>query len=287
MVSCCWCFKSTHRPRGSTASLRGVSTLNPDEVDDSSFGEMHSAVDCIDRNLSFMSMDPDEEIVHWLPPNSAIDQGQRCLKLLKRMITEKVGFLSSGSVGETKLMYLPRSSSCDVMVTMGEIDVQSTIPHVDMSNYILNLDSRSIWDPQYLMGQQVGNVYTVNNNLNLRKVWLAFKSAPRMAGRDFLNYTMQENDSETAWIVSWGVPKEEIPDEFLPGKKSPPHVRGTLRLGGFRLQRLTPTCIQITFINQADIGVSAWLSEPALRKNPKFLNGLKTFLETVPERKTV
>lgn len=264
------CGKSDASPCFRRLTTRPVDA--PEKNDD-----MYSADDGFGRNQSFMSIDSAEELA---PVNSsaAIGHGQQLMRSLKCIVSDKIGFVSSGSIGETQLWYLPKSSNLLPMMVMGQIVIPgSNFDLVSVINLIMNLNFRTEWDPEFLEGQLVYPIYNVNECMHLRTSWIACKSKPGFPGRDFVIYSFSEVSSTTASIVTWSVPPEYVPPSFASKVKSPAHVRARIISAGYYLDQSAGS-LTITYINQADLGVSAWLSEPAFRKMPKVLNTLKQYI---------
>lgn len=274
MRFCIPCFPSNkQRAFPTTSSLRRLSTTNPDDVESA---EMYSAVDGCGRNMSFMSfasIEVDQFGSHSEAElNRIIDVGQRKLSLLRNAVLVRSGFLPSGTVEATRLWYLPKSSS-GPMISLGEVDISGFFDSAFVLRVISDFSRRVEWDPEFLEGEQI-QLTEITDRVMVRTCWAACKPRPSAAGRDFVYYVFTDIDEHRSTLVSWSVPAQDVPSGYAPKVRNPANVRGNLLLGGFNVER-TETGLRLSYINQVEIGVSPWLSEPVLRKAPRLLNSLK------------
>lgn len=272
MVSCLSCFGK---------KSNGVDSQGPVM---SPVGQMHnasvsmfSAVDG-ERNsvTSFVSFELDERDDKLAELEA---RGRSTVRLFKSLVEDKTGLVANGSVGDTSLWFAPRSVGGMPLIAVGEVRVSASVSLDRISAIIMELSTKADWDPEFLMGKEISRSQ-IDESTWIRTCWAACKSKPAIAGRDFVYHAFNER-TESSWVVaSWSVDIDECPPDFAPKVASAVHVRGKVFLGGFFVRKDDNSWL-ISYANQVDVGISSWLSEPVLKKNPQLLNKLKFVLEKI------
>jgi len=205
--------------------------------------------------------------------------GRERMNIFEELITNKKGFKPNGNVESTSLWYLPRTGPGKPLISLGEVDVRGTVQLDLMIELITNVSTRGQWDPELLKSCEVCRK-DLDPATWVRIAWTAMKAKPKAAGRDFVFNSFSRKENNERWsIVSWSSDEEMCPPEFLPKVASSEHVRGKLILGGVSVSRCSDGNWRITYMNQVEIGIPSWLSDPILMKNPAILNNLKRLLE--------
>jgi hypothetical protein len=235
---------------------------------------MYSAMND-ERNsfTSFVSIEPD-------PTDALLETGRSNIDMFKTLVLSKTGFSSNGSIGRTQLWFLPRSSSGFPMVSLGEVTVPASIGIDRISSVIGNIEKKAEWDPDFATGRLI-KITQIDGNSKLSMSWTASKAKPGIAGRDFLYNAYTERSPNEWTVVCWGVDPEMVPAGYEPKQPSPLHVRGKLVMAGYHVRRDPQKSDQyiITYVNQVEIGLPYWLTDPVLKKSPTLLNGLVKHLE--------
>jgi hypothetical protein len=204
--------------------------------------------------------------------------GRITVSLFKSLVEDKIGLRTNGSVGNAKLWFAPRTVGGMPLVSVGEIIIDGKLPLGEIRNRIMDLPRKGDWDPEFLVAKEIKMSF-IDESTKLRTCWSACKSKPGIAGRDFVYhaFSVLEQDS---WIVAcWSADIDEVPVNYRPKAQSAVHVRAKLILGGFYVRRNLDSQWLVSYVNQVDLGLSSWLTDPALKKNPSLLNNLKTVLE--------
>lgn len=205
-------------------------------------------------------------------------RGRNELSVLRKIVKEKPGFKQNGNAENTSLWYLPKSSA-GPMTSLGEVVVKGSVSLDRIIDVITNLSTKGQWDPEYLRGCEISR-RTIDSNTWVRTAWTASKGKSSVAGRDFVVNSLSHKMSENSWsMVSWSVEGSECPAEYLPKVPSPGHVRAKVFLAGFHAEKTNEGDWKISLANQVDIGISSWLADPVLMKNPAILNRIKVVLE--------
>ena len=239
---------------------------------------MFSAVDGERNSLtSFVSFELDDRDDNLAELEA---RGRSTSRVFKSLVDDKTGLIANGSVGETSLWYVPRSVGGMPMISVGQTVVDGSVSLDRISDVVMDLSKKGEWDPEFLMGKEISRTQIDDSTL-IRTCWSACKSKPGIAGRDFVYHAFNERTADSWIVASWSVDIDECPPDYAPKVASAVHVRGKLFLGGFFVRRNADKNWLISYVNQVDIGVSNWLSEPVLKKNPQLLNRLKAVLENV------
>ena len=222
---------------------------------------------------SFISIEAD-------PNDALLITGRSNMELFKSLVLSKTGFTTNGTLGRTQLWYLPRSSSGFPMVSLGEVTVPSSIGVDRIASVVGNIEKKSLWDPDFAMGRQI-KITEIDANSKLTMSWTASKAKPGIAGRDFLYHAYSERSLSEWAVVCWGVEAELIPPGYDAKQPSPLHVRGKLVMAGYYVRKnpQNPQELIITYVNQIELGLPYWLTDPVLKKSPALLNGLVKHLE--------
>ena len=230
---------------------------------------MYSATEGERNSLtSFVSIDDEECRLADL-----VMTGKSNIELFRNMIASKTGFTKNGKIGRTDLWYLPRSSTGVSMIVIGEILIPATISIDRIRSYVIDLETKSKWDPEFLMGKQIESTLLSDQTSRISKCWGACRSKPGISGRDFVYNAYSELSDDEWTVVCWSADLDEIPLGYLAKKASSVHVRATLILGGFYVRRENDMH-RITYVNQVELGLPTWLSDPVLKKRPALLNAL-------------
>lgn len=223
---------------------------------------------------SFVSIDDEESRLA-----DCVMTGKSNIELFRKMIESKTGFTKNGTIGRTDLWFLPRSSTGVPMIVMGEITIPATISIDRIRSYIMDLETKSQWDPEFLMGKQIETTLLTDQTSRISKCWSACRSKPGISGRDFVYNAYSELADDKWTVVCWSADLDEIPFGYLAKQASSVHVRAILILGGFYVRRENDMH-RITYVNQVELGLSSWLSDPVLKKGPALLNALAQQLDS-------
>ena len=206
-------------------------------------------------------------------------QGRMSSRLFRSIVHDKAGFRSNGTLGSVSLWYSPKTVAGLPMISLGEIEVNGSVSLDSIINRIMNLERKGDWDPEFLMAKEI-SVHEIDEKCRVRTCWSACKSKPGIAGRDFVYHAFSSREDETWLVTSWSADIDEVHPDFAPKVQSAVHVRAKLILGGFFVRRSeSGGPWLISYINQVELGLSSWLTEPVLKKNPQLLNNLKAVLE--------
>lgn len=270
-MSCHLCFKGrskkTKRPEGHLAISPKSHHLSQSMV--SAFeGERNSIT-------SFVSFDVDERDDRL----SGLEaHGRLSVTLLQSIALDKTCFRDNGKADEVSLWFCPKSVAGMPMITLGEISMSGSIPLQLIITRIMDLSRKTDWDPEFLTAKEISSA-ELDDNTRLRTCWSATKPKPGVAGRDFVYHAFTVAGSDSWTVASWSADIDEVPPDFAPKIPSPGHVRARLFLGGFFVQRSPTGDWLVSYVNQVEIGISSYLSDPVLKRNPGLLNNLKSVLE--------
>jgi hypothetical protein len=212
-----------------------------------------------------------------------LQKGFENVRLLRNMILLKQGFSPNGTVDETKLWCMNRSSTGLPPIALGEIclDGNSEITPSMIGECILDLDHKPLWDLELQSGEVIfqAPVRTDDGSVaRFNKTWIGLKPKPGISGRDFVYNVLTICTENEFCAVSWSVDDIDCPMEYRPGVRSPKHTRARLILGGFLVQKRQHNEIVISYLTQVETGISGWLVDPIIKKTPKLLNGLKMYI---------
>jgi hypothetical protein len=236
---------------------------------------MMSAIEGERNSLtSFVSfeVDRDDDSLHVLEAH-----GRSSVLLFKSLVSEKFGLRSNGTIGDVKLWFAPRTVGGMPLISIGEIELRGDIPLSIIRERIMDFSRKSEWDPEFLTAKEIRST-EIDDSTRIRTCWSACKSKPGIAGRDFVYHAFSVLDSDSWIVVSWSADLDETPKEFAPKVESAVHVRAKLILGGFYVRKKADKWL-MSYVNQAEIGLSSWLTDPVLKKNPCLLNNLKSIVE--------
>ena len=238
---------------------------------------MVSAVDG-ERNsmTSFVSFDVDgqEDMLANIEAH-----GRNTSRLFKSIVSDKAGFRVNGKVGEVSLWFSPKTVGALPLISLGETELNGSIALDSIIDRVMDLSRKSEWDPELLTAKEI-SLRQVDDDCRIRTCWSACKSKPGIAGRDFVYHAFSCRGAEEWLVASWSADIDEVPPEYAPKEPSAVHVRAKLVLGGFYVRRCVSGQWLVSYINQVELGLSSWLTDPVLKKNPAvLLNNLKSVLE--------
>jgi hypothetical protein len=192
------------------------------------------------------------------------------------MMVNKSGFVSNGKIADASLWYINRTSTGLPPIALGEIsfafnDAQS------LGNTIMDLENKGKWDAEFLMGEVICK-YSTSDDLTYRKTWAAMKPKAGVSGRDFVYHTLTRFTPNSFCVVSWSADDLDIPSEYKSKCKAPNHVRARIILAGFLVRQISPETVTVNYLNQVDVGITSWLSDPVVKKTPQVLNGLHKYV---------
>ena len=225
---------------------------------------------------SFVSFDADQQDDRL----SGVEaHGRLSATLLQSIAVDKTGFRANGKVDAVSLWFSPRSVAGMPMITLGEICMNGEIPLDKIISRIMDLSHKTDWDPELLTAEEISNTQ-LDENVFLRTCWSACRHKPGIAGRDFVYHAFSVLDKDSWTVASWSADIDEVPPNYAPKVHSSSHVRAKLFLGGFHVRRCESSGDWlVSYVNQVEVGISIWLSDPVLKRNPSLLNNLKSVLE--------
>lgn len=211
-------------------------------------------------------------------PDDVETTGRASLAVFFAIIHEKHDFRPNGTIGATSLWFRPKSAG-KPLISLGEVTVRGSVSLDRIEDTVTNLSRKAEWDADFWGGREIYRK-NVDDDTWIRMVWTASKPKGSVAGRDFVLHSYIKTTQSSWCIVSWSVEEADCPSDYLPKVASSDHVRAKLFLGGVHAARMPGNDWRITMVNQAEIvGISSWLSDPALMKSPSILNSIKRVLE--------
>ena len=231
---------------------------------------------CVARaNVYIDCISPEDILDHPKSPNSDEDRVFTAEEIHQIVINylSNPNFVMNGIIGSAQLSCMAKTDEFP-MIGRSEVLIEGCHDIAPVIEAIHDPDIKQLWDDM----QESGCILSHAGN-GLWVKWVAFKWSMGYKGRDFVynSYLTQSDDS--ALIVFWSTPTEDVPDGFGPGQKSKVHVRGNILMGGFSITK-EDNGIRVVYIFQVDLGVGVpdWVVEATVKKSNGKLDSLRDFL---------